>query len=158
MRTLLTGLALVLVTGCASITTGQNQSLTVETPGCVAATCKLSNDKGTWYVTSTPGSVTVQRAYGEMTIICEKSEYKSLPAQIASAVKAMAFGNIIFGGLIGAAVDAGTGAAYDYPAAISVNMICTGDPKGQQPEAITAVVPAVAPIPTIPAGASKTQI
>jgi hypothetical protein len=34
----------------------------------------------------------------------------------------MAFGNIIFGGVIGAAVDAGSGAAYDYPPLISVIM------------------------------------
>lgn len=34
----------------------------------------------------------------------------------------MAFGNILFGGVIGAAVDAGSGAAYDYPTLISVIM------------------------------------
>ena len=68
MRALLLGLCLALVTGCASITTGQNQSLSVETPGCFAATCKLSNDKGTWYVSSTPGTVTVERAYGDMLV------------------------------------------------------------------------------------------
>src|SRR5205823_13999123 len=101
-----------------------------------AATCKRSNDKGSWFVTSTPGSVTVQRAYGNMTVTCEKGEYKSLPAQLASTTKAMAFGNIIFGGIIGAAVDAGTGAAYDYPPAISINMLCVGDPKATQPAAI----------------------
>ena len=53
----------VLVSGCASITTGQNQPLTVETPGCNGATCKLFNDKGTWYVTATPGSTVVNRSY-----------------------------------------------------------------------------------------------
>jgi hypothetical protein len=34
----------------------------------------------------------------------------------------LAFGNILFGGLIGAAVDVGTGAAYDYPSPIIVNL------------------------------------
>ena len=34
----------------------------------------------------------------------------------------MAFGNILFGGVIGAAVDVGTGAAYDYPPLITVYM------------------------------------
>jgi hypothetical protein len=34
----------------------------------------------------------------------------------------MAFGNILFGGLIGVGVDMSTGAAYDYPALITVPM------------------------------------
>jgi hypothetical protein len=32
----------------------------------------------------------------------------------------MAFGNILFGGVIGVGVDVATGAAYDYPALITV--------------------------------------
>jgi hypothetical protein len=145
MRLLYAGLCVLWVSGCASITTGQNQSLSVETPSCMAANCKLSNDKGTWYVSSTPGTVTVQRAYGDMTVICNKGDYKSLPVQIPSATKAMAFGNIIFGGLIGAAVDAGTGAAYDYPPSIAVNMICVGDPIAvNQPLVLPIATPVMA--------------
>jgi len=34
----------------------------------------------------------------------------------------MAAGNLIFGGVIGAAIDAGTGAAYDYPSLIQLIM------------------------------------
>lgn len=151
MRALPLGLCLLLVTGCASITTGQNQSLSVETPGCLAATCKLSNDKGTWYVSSTPGTVTVQRAYGDMLVACEKGEYKAVPISVVSTTKAMAFGNIIFGGVIGAAVDAGTGAAYDYPPTIAVNLVCTGDPKTVQQAVAPAVVPLGAPVPATPA-------
>jgi hypothetical protein len=158
MRALLLGFCLVLVTGCASITTGQNQSLSIETPGCLAATCKLSNDKGTWYVSSTPGTVTVQRAYGELVVACEKGEYKGIPVSVASTTKAMAFGNIIFGGIIGAAVDVGTGAAYDYPPTIAVNLICTGDPKTAQQVAAPAVVPVVAPASATPVATAKPQI
>jgi hypothetical protein len=43
-------------------------------------------------------------------------------ATVKSKTKGMAFGNILFGGAIGAGVDAGTGAAYDYPQLISVAM------------------------------------
>ena len=123
------GLVAVVITGCATMTTGQNQPVSVETPGCAGATCKLSNDKGTWYISATPGSATIQRAYGDMTVTCEKGDYRSSPYAIKSSTKAMAFGNIVFGGLIGAAVDAGSGAAYDYPTLITVTMVCTGDPK-----------------------------
>lgn len=41
---------------------------------------------------------------------------------IKSSAKGMAYGNILAGGIIGAAVDMGTGAAYDYPSLITVSM------------------------------------
>jgi hypothetical protein len=43
---------------------------------------------------------------------------------VSSSLKAMTFGNIIFGGLIGIGVDAATGAACQYPAVIPVMMDC----------------------------------
>jgi len=47
-----------LFTGCASIVSGQNQSLSVETlqagKPLSGASCKLDNDKGSWSV-NTPG-------------------------------------------------------------------------------------------------------
>lgn len=129
MRLAIVGILLLAVSGCASITTGQNQSLSVETSPCRGATCKLTNDKGVWYLNNTPGSVTVHRAYGDLTVTCEKDDFKSNPETVVSKTKGMAFGNILVGGIIGAAVDAGTGAAYDYPTLITVPMVCTGDAK-----------------------------
>lgn len=125
----------MLLPGCASIVTGTNQSVSVETPGCPGAMCELSNDKGTWYVASTPGSVTVHRAYGDLTVVCKKpkSEKDTIGA-VSSSTKGMAFGNILFGGLIGAGVDVGTGAAYDYPSKITIPMKCT-DPEDRRIEA-----------------------
>ena len=110
---------LVTLSGCASITSGQNQSVSVSTGSDAGATCTLANDKGTWYVNSTPGSVTVNRAYGDMTVTCKKDN-KSGSAVVSSSTKGMAFGNILAGGVIGAAVDCGTGSAYDYPSEILV--------------------------------------
>lgn len=43
---------------------------------------------------------------------------------IEQSTKAMAAGNIIFGGIIGAGVDVATGAAYDYPAVITNSLEC----------------------------------
>jgi uncharacterized protein YceK len=117
-------LAISMLSGCASIVSGTNQSITVDTPGCVAASCKLTNDKGEWAVT-TPGSVVVHRAYGPLSIICSKEGFPSGTATANSSTKGMAFGNILFGGVIGAGVDIGTGAAYDYPTSIMVPMTCT---------------------------------
>jgi hypothetical protein len=116
-------LSLSIMSGCASIVSGTNQSITVDTPGCGGASCKLTNDKGNWAVT-TPGSVVVNRAYGALTILCTKDGFPSGTTTVASSTKPMAFGNIIFGGVIGAGVDVTTGAAYDYPNSILVPMTC----------------------------------
>jgi hypothetical protein len=56
--------------------------------------------------------------------MCTKEGFPAATTTVASSTKGMAFGNILFGGLIGAGVDAGTGAAYDYPNTILVPMAC----------------------------------
>lgn len=114
-----------LLTGCASIVNGSNQVLSVETASregkVIGATCELKNPKGTFFVT-TPGTVTIHRAYDDLNIRCEKVGHEPGLAAVKSSTKAMAFGNLVFGGVIGAAVDAGSGAAYDYPSLITVMM------------------------------------
>lgn len=116
----LTGLAAL--TSCASIVNGTNQSVSVNTGSISGATCSLKNNKGTWYVSNTPGSVTVNRSYNDLKINCEKKGYRPTYKQVASKTKAMAFGNVLFGGVIGAGVDIVDGAAYDYPDNIHVPM------------------------------------
>ncbi|MDN3919649.1 hypothetical protein [Roseateles violae] len=129
MSTGLIALVLTQIVGCASIVNGQNQSVSVDArsdAGVLAgANCTLSNNKGTWYV-STPGTVTVQRSFEDMAVKCEKTAYEPGLATFKSSTKAMAFGNIIFGGVIGAGVDVATGAAYDYPAVLTVMMAKAG--------------------------------
>lgn len=116
----------LLTSGCASIVNGQNQSLSVQTRSKVGAnvsgaSCKLSNDKGTWFVT-TPGTTTVHRSYENLLLTCEKEGFETGTLASKSSTKGMAFGNILFGGVIGAGVDVSTGAAYDYPELIVVEM------------------------------------
>lgn len=125
MRALVAVLLLSALTGCASIVNGNTQVVSVETrlrgeqvPG---AQCELENPKGKFFVT-TPGTLSISRAYDDLSIRCNKAGYTSGVALIKSSTKAMAFGNVIFGGVIGAAVDMKTGAAYDYPAVITVEM------------------------------------
>lgn len=117
--------ALMLATGCASIVSGTNQVISVETvtdAGKVdGANCKLQNDKGVYFVT-TPGTVTVRRAYGDMNVSCEKDGHPTSVASVKSTTKAMMAGNILFGGLIGVGIDAASGAAYDYPVMFQIRM------------------------------------
>lgn len=115
------------LTGCASIVSGTNQVMSIDArqnnsmQQVVGANCELNNGKGVYYVT-TPGTVTVNRAYEPLSVKCEKENYKPGIASVPSTTKAMAFGNIIFGGIIGAGVDMASGAAYDYPTSIRIIM------------------------------------
>lgn len=113
-------------TGCASIVSGTNQSVSVETRSADGASvsganCKLNNNKGTWFVTS-PGSTTVNRSFEALEVKCEKQGLEPGMASVKSSTKAMAFGNVLFGGPIGAGVDMASGAAYDYPNLIAITM------------------------------------
>jgi hypothetical protein len=113
------------LTGCASIVSGTSQVVSVETlqPSgkVVGASCKLENDKGVYYVT-TPGTVTVHRAYGDMNVKCEKDGIAPGMTTVKSSTKGMLAGNLLFGGPIGVGVDAASGAAYDYPALFQIMM------------------------------------
>ncbi len=112
----------ILMSSCASIVSGENQSVSVNTTPVAGASCSMENDKGKWYIPSTPGSVTVHRSYNDLKVSCSKPGYHVMEKDIKSSTKAMAFGNALFGGVIGAGVDMADGAAYDYPTDIQVPM------------------------------------
>lgn len=108
--------------GCASIVNGTNQPVSVHTGEAHGATCSLENDKGRWYINRTPGSVVVNRSFKDLKIQCMKKGFEPTYTKVKSKTKGMAFGNILFGGVVGAGVDMVDGAAYDYPSEIIVPM------------------------------------
>lgn len=142
------------LTGCASIVNGTTQVVSVETRDAsgpvTGASCKMENDKGVFYVT-TPGTVSVRRAYADMVVRCEKAGLPVGIASIKSSTKGMVAGNLIFGGVIGAGVDVASGAAYDYPPLMQILMGDTG-PATMPVPAGGAPAPAAGPLAT---GASK---
>ncbi len=121
----------VFMVGCASITGSKNQPVNV-TAVCdgklvSGATCTLSNDKGMWYV-STPGTAYVQKSTSDMAVTCMKDDAKGTQT-FSSSSNTGVWGNILLGGPIGLAVDAGTGAGFDYPNAFNVVMLGCPDVK-----------------------------
>lgn len=114
------------VTGCASITGSPNQSVSVQTREqagveIVGASCELTNDEGKWFVT-TPGSVSIHRSNKDLQVLCKKSDFEPGRAAVVSDTKGSMFGNILFGGGIGAVIDHNNGSAYEYPAVIDIIM------------------------------------
>ena len=137
--------------GCASIVSGTNQPVSVvsrasDNKEVIGARCTLISSKGEWYAT-TPGSVVVHRGYGDLAVNCLHDAYTG-NLSVKSTTKPMAFGNIIFGGVIGAGIDMGTGSAYDYPDTIVVPMRSKSD---------AAFGPAI-PTPVIPSQALPSQV
>ena len=126
MRTLFVALCLVaLLPGCATIVGGLTQRVSVETKAQGAqvegAECTLANSKGTWPVT-TPGSVAIRRAYGDLSVTCKHDKWPDGTATVKSLTKGLAYGNVIVGGGIGVGVDIATGSAYDYPTLLTIEM------------------------------------
>jgi hypothetical protein len=113
-----------LVTGCASITGSKNQPISVSAvcggEPVDGANCTLMNDKGTWYV-KTPGSVMIQKSYGDLAVDCRKDS-SAASGKFQSKSNGGVWGNIIAGGIIGYAVDAGSGAGFDYPPTMTVSL------------------------------------
>ena len=107
---------IVLLSGCATITTSTNQSLFIDTPKVTGASCKLTDSKeGVWYLPSTPGSATVHKGNGPMNIVCEKEGYETTTVSVDETFQGATLGNILIGGGIGILIDAASGAAQKYP-------------------------------------------
>lgn len=118
--------AALAISGCASITGSEFQSVTVvtHTPGGLPinqASCKLENDKGGWFLIS-PGSVVLQRSAADLSIACEKEGQPPGLGKAISRPNGGMFGNIIFGGVVGAIIDHNNGNAYDYPNLFNIEM------------------------------------
>jgi hypothetical protein len=116
----------VTLIGCASITGNTSQNVSVQTKEPIGdevrgASCELTNSKGKWFVV-TPGTVGINRSNDNMLVLCRKDGYEPGRGTFVSDTKAMMFGNIIFGGAIGAVVDHSSGAAYEYPSLFQIMM------------------------------------
>jgi len=121
-----------LFSGCASIVEGTDQSVTVQTSPS-GASCELKRD-GTviGVVNPTPGTVTVDKSKNDIAVICKKDGYQDGSGAFSSEFQGMTFGNLLFGGIIGVAVDASSGAMHEYPASVTVVMAPNSFPNSAE--------------------------
>lgn len=139
MKKIITLIAALALTGCASIAGQKMQPLSVTTvhshQEVAGIGCTLSNDAGSWFLIS-PGSVTVHKSTGDLVIDCKK-DLLSGNATVVSKSNTAVWGNILIGGGIGYIIDRNTGAGFDYPNTVTVMMRQIGD-KATAPTAGTA--------------------
>lgn len=100
---------------CATIVSGTSQSISVITDPD-GANCKLERDgQVVGIVNPSPGTVRVDKSKNDITITCKKEGYADTLAPLPSSFTGTTFGNILFGGLVGVAIDASSGANNKYP-------------------------------------------
>ena len=114
-------------TGCSTLTgegTSQNLSVmtyTTDNKDLTGASCELKNDEGTWTAV-TPATVMVRRSNKDLLVKCTKAGMSEARANVVSKTKANMWGNIIFGGGVGAIIDHNNGSAYQYPPVLKLIM------------------------------------
>jgi hypothetical protein len=120
-KKLLLAYAILVMTGCASITQEVTHPIKVETMTSdshmiTGAECKLTNDRQS--ITMKSGdTVKVRRSGDDLMITCKNPNNSTSTAKARAISRANAgmFGNILIGGGIGAIIDHNKGTAYTYP-------------------------------------------
>ena len=117
--------------GCASVVGDLTQPITVfavcaGSAAPVEAGCVLENDKARKSITS-PGTVAIARSNSDLTIQCALGNSKRGRVVLSSTGDEKILGNLVAGGVIGAVVDVGTGAAFNYPSRVTVLLDCSSN-------------------------------
>jgi uncharacterized protein YceK len=155
---------LLLMSGCATITKDANQSVQIETyskdnQAIAGVKCVAQNDRGQWS-TAAPGTVSVHRSGENLLVNCEKEGEQPGKGTVVSRANGGMWGNLVFGGGIGAIIDHNKGTAYSYPSWIRIIMgdnlvFDRKDEKENQPLTGSVTTPATPDAaPATPAAAS----
>lgn len=141
----------VLLSGCATIMEGTSQSVAIATApaGALCNVDRAGAHLGT--VAATPGSLRLDKSKNDLSVSCTKDGYQ--PASLTQSPKFVGttFGNIVAGGLIGVAVDAASGANYEYPAEVRLDMapaVASAEPPTAPVTPVAAKVPTSGLVPT----------
>lgn len=126
LRTLGAILAVLAISGCATIVDGKNQTLTLSTKNNIDKSnteCDLKNSNGVW-TTDDKESIMVRRDYDDLIANCENDMQEGELVVESSASGGFMVLNFFIWDLctISCIVDHSTGALYEYPLSISVPM------------------------------------
>ena len=128
----------MIITGCSSIVNEKTVGINIDAPECPSGTeCTLKHKKGQYEV-NVPAHVTIPKSDDPLHITCRTPDGRTYINAAESKMGGMIWGNIVFGGGIGAVVDAHTDAHRIYPHTIKVPMCQPGreneTPDVQYPE------------------------
>ena len=115
-------LLLAMLSACATLVTGSSQSITVST-NPPAANCTLDRvGARIGAVSSTPGSVLVEKSKNNLSVTCSKDGFQTATVVREPSFNGATLGNLILGGPAGLIIDAASGATFKYPDDIRLDM------------------------------------
>ena len=119
---------IILLSACATIVNGSSQTVTVSTapPGATCTVDRMGARIGA--IAQTPGSVRLDKSKNDLSVTCSKPGFQTATVTKAPSFGAATFGNIIAGGVVGVVVDAASGANYEYPGDIRVDLAAEATP------------------------------
>jgi hypothetical protein len=113
-------LALATLSACATVTSGTDHTLLVESDPAGAA-CMLRRDGANiGAVNPTPSAIRISKSRHDITVNCEKAEHEPTSRTVTAGFQAMTLGNVLIGGVVGLAADLASGAAITYPESVKV--------------------------------------
>ena len=113
-------IGLLLLSACATVTSGTDHTLLVESDPA-GATCALQrNGANIGAVNPTPGSIRISKSRHDITVNCEKTDHEATSRTVTAGFQAMTLGNVLIGGVVGLAADLASGAAITYPESVKV--------------------------------------
>jgi hypothetical protein len=96
--------AAVSLVGCAApVGKPITQTVRIETPGCAAASCTLSNDLGSWRVERTPAEVSLTTSREPLKVVCRSDGDLQSAADAPSSLSPSSGVGAVAGGLSGGA-------------------------------------------------------
>ena len=110
------------LSACATIVDGTDQQMTVfsSEPG---ATCEFTREgEIIGALAQTPGTLVLDKSRKNVRGVCRKEGFQETMVIIEPDMVATTAGNIIAGGVVGLAVDAASGANFNYPQSVYFQM------------------------------------
>lgn len=111
-------LLVALASGCATITSGSSQSVSIDTDPSGAACTVVRRGETLGIVNPTPGSLHLSKGFAQLEIACRKDGHVEEQNEVQSSMQAVTFGNLLIGGGVGFAIDAMSGAMRSYPTTV----------------------------------------
>ena len=132
IRQLLLVSQLAFLAACATVTTGTEHTILVESEPA-GATCLLQrNDSNIGAVNPTPGSVRISKSRHDLLVKCERADHQATSRLVTASFQAMTAGNLLVGGVVGLATDLASGAAVTYPDSVNVVLWPTSFPSADE--------------------------
>jgi hypothetical protein len=95
--------------------------------------CSFARDGVTLgQVASTPGSIRVDKSKNDILVTCSKPGFQTASVAQSPRFVGTTFGNIVLGGGVGAIVDAASGANFEYPNQVVLQLAPIAGPVGSE--------------------------